>query len=823
MRTKHSKKWLSAGLIASIALSLMPAVQLQAEPQTDSTVVINEVESSDADGGNDWVEIYNTGSSAVDISGWYILDNDPEGHAADVTPLPEGTVLQPGEVRVLEEKTDFNFGLGKEDEVNLYNEKKELVDSYSWSSHASGTYARVPDGTGDFQDQTPTKGALNSAAQTDPDPVVTDSGIVINEIESNGDATDWVEIYNAGDSAVDISGWYILDNDPVKHAADVKPAAEGTVLQPGAYYVFDGASDFSFGLGAPDSVTVYRKDGTAVASFAWEKHAAGVLARIPNGTGELIDFAVSTKGSCNMAPNPVVINEVQSNDPNHGPDWIELANPTGETLDISGLVIKDDDDAHAYVIPEGTTIAPCGFLVFTDEEFGFGLGKNDMVRLYENGELIASTTWPEHTSPTWGLYPDVNGTEYRSTLEETPGTANVFAGAPKTIAWPGSDAVIVSDLSFLEDSSGLDFYNGQLYAVDNGTGKFWVLDVAEDGTLTFASGFENGKTVNFVSPTAKGPDTEGITVDAAGFVYLASERDNSNKNVNYNVILKADPRVEGDSLTALQQWDLTELLPDVAANMGIEAVEWISNADADGKLYDQNTGAAFDPAEYPNAVSGGIFFVALEDNGHVYAFVLNADSSAVLIADIDSLLGGAMALDYDTYEQVLWAAADDGYGNRAAKISLNGSAEPDIVLVAPPAGLDITRNNEGFAIAEARYTVNSQRPVYRFADGLTSGALTIGWLDCDYVASPDEDSKSEEESSQPESSENNPESSAPASDPEQSGESGASGQEAPAAGTQVLKTGDTADQTFWIALSVAVLCLLIMGCALMLKRKQKDY
>lgn len=46
--------------------------------------------------------------------------------------------------------------------------------------------------------------------------------------------------------------------------------------------------------------------------------------------------------------------------------------------------------------------------------------------------------------------------------------------------------VFDSEPTFLTDSSGLDFYNGQLYAVDNGTGKFWILNVADDGTLTFA-------------------------------------------------------------------------------------------------------------------------------------------------------------------------------------------------------------------------------------------------------------------------------------------------------------------------------------------------
>ena len=145
----------------------------------------------------------------------------------------------------------------------------------------------------------------------------------------------------------------------------------------------------------------------------------GVYARIPDGTGEFVDFETATKGKANIVTNPVVINEVQSNDKNDGPDWIEFANPTADELDVSGLVIKDNDDTHQYVIPEGTTIPANGFLVITEDDFGFGLGKNDSVRLYENEMLIGSTTWAEHTNPTWGLYPDVKGTEYRNTKEET--------------------------------------------------------------------------------------------------------------------------------------------------------------------------------------------------------------------------------------------------------------------------------------------------------------------------------------------------------------------------------------------------------------------
>lgn len=892
MKRKENRRWtrfLSAFAAAALALGPAAPLQAAAAEETEHTVLINEIESSDANDGNDWIEIINAGQTDVDISGWFVVDDKglerlTEGAA---WPVADGTVLEAGTVLVLEDSIDFDFGLGSADSVTLYDADGQEIDTFAWSSHAEGTYSRVPGGT-EFIDQAPTKGELNivQAEEEVPEPTggevvlneinsspddwvelinvgtgeldlsgyelrdnsddhrwrfpegsklsagqlllvnatavgqvyddQTDayvegefqeaigigSGdsirlfdkegnlldsyswtehasyegsesaaslgrypdgtgsfvvmpetpgaanqwyapkIVINEVESNGDATDWVEIYNGGTAAVDLSGWYLYDNDPTGHAADITPVAEGTMLEPGAYFVFDQNVHFTFGLGSGDQVTVFDRSGNVIAEWAWESHANGVYARIPDGTGEFVDFETSTKGKANVVTNPVVLNEVQSNDPNGGPDWIELANPTDEELDISGIVIKDDDDAHEYAIPEGTTIPANGYIVVTGDEFGFGLGKNDTVRLFDGGLLIASTTWPDHTNPTWGLYPDVNGAEYQNTLEATPGQANRFAGIPDLIQWPGADEVTTYDTeaTFLEDSSGLDFYNGQLYAVDNGTGKFWILDVAEDGTLSFVAGFENGKRVRFQKdandPSAPGPDAEGITVDGSGFVYLAVERDNYNKGVNYNVILKADPNAEGADLPTLQEWDLTASLPQVAANTGIEAVEWVSNTEMEGKLYDQNTGALFDAGNYPNAVTNGIFFVALEDNGHVYAYILNGDGSSVQIADVDPKLGGAMALDYDTYENALWVVTDDGFGNVAAKLTFNGEAEPQIVHVAPAGGVDVTRNNEGFAIAEARFTKDGQRPVYRFGDGFQVGALTIGSINCSYTNKP---------------------------------------------------------------------------------------
>lgn len=592
----------------------------------------------------------------------------------------------------------------------------------------------------------------------------TDAGLRINEVNSSPD--DWVELINTGSVEVDLSGYEIRDNSD-DHRWKF-PA--GSTIQPGELLVVDATSvgsiyddkkdlytdgtfESAIGIGSGDSIRIYDKNGTMLDSCSWTEHASyngdpalASIGRYPDGTG---DFTLmkETKGQENEVYKPqVVINEIQSNDKNGGADWIELANPSDMDLDISGIVIKDDDDSHGYVIPEGTIIPANGFWVVDDNALGFGLGKADAVRLFDNDTLLQSVSWTSHTNPTLGLYPDVHGTEYKDTKEETPGAKNKFADEPDSIQWPGKDEIKIFDETsmFLEDSSGLDFFNGQLYAVDNGTGTFWILDVKKDGSMSFVDGFESGKRIRFQkdadNAAAAGPDAEGITVDETGMVYIAVERDNSAKGVNFNNILMVDPKADGKDLVALKEWNLTNSLPQVSANMGIEAVEWVANADVDGKLYDQNTKKVFDHSNYPNAVANGVFFVALEDNGHVYAYVLNQDGSVVQIADIDSKLGGAMALDYDTYENVLWVVADNGYGNRSAKITLNGTEEVSITHVLPPSGLNVADNNEGFAIADPAYTIDGQRPVYRFLDGVKSSALSIGSLSCNYTADDSNDS-----------------------------------------------------------------------------------
>ena len=203
----HNRKKLfktSTGFVLAAAASLsafVPVVQVKAG---NSVILINEVEADDPNDGPDWVEIINTGSEAVDISGWFVTDEEGLERLEHTTPLADGTTLAPGEVLVLEKDVNFTCGLGKGgDSVILFDKEQKEADSFTWSANAEGTWSRMDDGS--FVDAAATKGTAN----TDVEPVI---DVVINEVESNGDNTDWVEIRNNGTAPVNISGWYVTDD-----------------------------------------------------------------------------------------------------------------------------------------------------------------------------------------------------------------------------------------------------------------------------------------------------------------------------------------------------------------------------------------------------------------------------------------------------------------------------------------------------------------------------------------------------------------------------------------------------------------------------------
>lgn len=721
---RRSAAILAAFAVAAsgIAIAATPSIALGAEPG----VVVNEIwyDGSPADA----IELYNSSAASVDVSGWKVQDDDRDPLKTGEIPL--GTTIAPGGYLVLAKDAaplGFPFGLGKGDEVVLLDAAGALVDNYAYAATAPlSDWSRCADG-GEWAHATEvTLGAANNCAVPEQP-----GSVLLNEIDSG--PADWIELINPGTSDLDLSGYELRDNSDDHRWF----FAAGSTIAAGARLVVEASTagvdvngapqtfTAAIGIGGSDSIRLYDDAGTQLDTYAWAGHpaidgdeAAASWARCPDATG---GFALAnvTPGQPNVCVLPsVAVNEVESN--GDATDWVEVVNTGSQPIDLTGWTLMDSDPighaADVTPVAAGTTLAPGAFFVFDGgTHFGFGLGGADVASIRTAAGLtVVEYAWADHAAVTWARCPDGTG-EFAAATVATKGQPNDCGGTggpgepdPTVGAWPGSADVTVIDETpmFESDSSGLDAQQTAdgvvLWAVDNGTGKFWKLDASADGSVAFADGWNAGKRVRFQrdaeNPGAAGPDAEGITVDDAGRVYIASERDNSNKGVNQNVILAVDSDAEGPDVVADQEWDLTASLPQVAANTGLEAVEWVPDAALDGLLVDANTSAPYDPAVYPGH-GDGLFFVAVEDNGVVYAYALNADGTSTQVAAIDPGLGGVMALDYDTVLDRLWALCDNGCEGRGAGITFTGAA-PTIELFARPAGMP-NLNNEGFATAPA--------------------------------------------------------------------------------------------------------------------------
>ncbi len=131
------------------------------------------------------------------------------------------------------------------------------------------------------------------------------SNVRINEVESNP-SPDWVEFFNPGPGVADMAGYYFTDNAPedVSHHA-VFPA--GTVIPAGGFLFASnpgGALAFTFGLGMPDLARLYEPGGTVIDEISWTTHAAGTLARCPDGSETVVDVATPTQGGSNAPSCP---------------------------------------------------------------------------------------------------------------------------------------------------------------------------------------------------------------------------------------------------------------------------------------------------------------------------------------------------------------------------------------------------------------------------------------------------------------------------------------------------------------------------------------
>jgi len=203
----------------------------------------NDVTNADQDGGfDDWVEIYNKGTEAVDLEGYTITDD-----ITDFTlfVFPAGTVIQPNEYIIVwadkePEQEGYHADLkisASGETLYLTNAELSIIDSVNFGTQVTDiSVGRYPNGTGEFRAMTPTPGGMNMVESAASD-IVINEFLASNEVtlaDQDGAYDDWIEIYNKGDVAVDLGG-YALTDDITDFTLFTFPA--GTMIQPNEYII----------------------------------------------------------------------------------------------------------------------------------------------------------------------------------------------------------------------------------------------------------------------------------------------------------------------------------------------------------------------------------------------------------------------------------------------------------------------------------------------------------------------------------------------------------------------------------------------------------
>lgn len=412
----------------------------------EDTVIINEILANTDSELTDSVELHNPTEATIDISGWFISDstNNYEKYQ-----IPPNTQLAPGQYIVFNEThfnpegewknglaanpgpNDFSFSGNKGDEVYLTISNQQglitgIADSVEFGPTLSGeSLGRWPNAKGEFIAMDSfTPAAPNSGPRIGP--------ILISEIMYHPnlleeDFFEYIEIYNAGEAAQDLSLWTLEDG--VEY---IFP--NGTIIQQGEYILVTGLDPVSTELitnfrnyyridqslqilgpwagslnNSEDHIKLYRRD--VEGDFLTDPDTLEVSQPLvledevayqdsgdwpgrADGTGP----SLSRKSYSNLGNDPgswrssnefngnpgetslpqrfVAITEVLTHTDPPLLDTIELHNTTDSAIHISGWYLSDTkedeeviEEFRKFRIPDNTILEAGGYIAFDQSQF----------------------------------------------------------------------------------------------------------------------------------------------------------------------------------------------------------------------------------------------------------------------------------------------------------------------------------------------------------------------------------------------------------------------------------------------------------------------
>lgn len=404
--------------------------------------------------------------------------------------------------------------------------------------------------------------------------------IVMNEIYSRGtiEEPDWIEIYNASDSTVNIGNFAIYDNGGQSGAKPKLKIPEGTTIPAKGFYVVvtDIGGDSGFGLSSGgEEVWFENATGSIIDIVQFPAmNVSQSYGRIPDGAQNWELLNTITKGQANssVTPDPtVLINEIFSRGTAEDPDWIEVYNDSNSEVNIEGWLIYDSGGNGGTkpkkAFPAGSIIPAKGFLVIVVDDAdasGFGLSSNgEEVWLEKPGGTLADqVVFPALAeTESYGRYPD--------------GTANwqvlptVTKGAPNSNVLPEEGRIVMNELysrGTTENPDWIEIYN------DGNNEK----DIS--GWLIYDSGGNGGTKPKKAFPAGSIIPAKGFLVivvddaDASGFGLSSNGEEVWLEDANSTIIdqvvfpAMAETQSYGRKPDGSANWQLLEVITRGSSN-----------------------------------------------------------------------------------------------------------------------------------------------------------------------------------------------------------------------------------------------------------------
>jgi hypothetical protein len=361
------------------------ASSTQATLGVSSTLVFNEWMAG-SPSGEDWFELFNNGTSPVELSGMFLTDDPSLAGIARfrIAPLsfiaPHGFALFHADEDPGAGRNHVIFSLSVEGEsLRLYGATSNLITAAYFGAQRPGvSQGRLPDGSAQLTE------FPGSASPAESNYLLSEN-VVINEVLTHVSPPleQVIELYNPSDSQASIGGWYLSD-DP-RNFRKVR-LTDGKIVPAGNFAMID---QIEFNNGSPNGFSLNRSRGGEL--WLSEADTGGSLTGVRvkatygaalNGvsigrhqTRMGVDFvALSTRtlDDFNSYPKvgPVVINEIMYHPPDNvtptnvisNPDeeFLELYNSTNATVSLAGWKLRNGVD---YSFPPAASLSPNGFLL----------------------------------------------------------------------------------------------------------------------------------------------------------------------------------------------------------------------------------------------------------------------------------------------------------------------------------------------------------------------------------------------------------------------------------------------------------------------------